>query len=307
MSQLKNLFEEYKIPDKEMEELEKTFTESEGEQDVPNPETTPPTPESEESGDPSKDEGNAEQSSDTPPQAETPSATEKTPEITEEKPTPFHEHPDWKKMQERVEAAERKAEEAERNARKASDGPDPYPELKTPQEIAEKILREKQASGWQPKDALELTSEFDKAKEVATTIVKKREDEQLAETTRLLNQEYVKAGVTTPEDQKKVETLLQTWLNEGVKIDFKSVSIAAEQLKLKGEIGQPITPTTPDLPIQNTETERDKQTKAQTEVNKKITRKKSAGGESGGSKPSYKYLANTDLDSIIMDQAEKLQ
>lgn len=222
--------------------------------------------------------------------------------------TPFHQHPDWKKMQDRLEAAEKRAEEAERAASEAKTAATANPEYEglSPAQIATKEVEKKAAAGWKPKDQLEVNQvyaeELEKAKEI-----KARQDQQKQEDTtraaeRAVSGKFLELGISDATEQQKVKDLVLNWSKNGVNISLATFDIAAEQLKLKGEIGRPKVPT-------QTEESKQKEAaakKARDDANRKVSKNKPDGEGAKNTKPNYDFLHKNDLDTIVQDLGKSL-
>lgn len=225
--------------------------------------------------------------------------------------TPFHEHPDWKKMQERVRAAE---EEVQR-VKQANAQPDPYAGLSvteiTKKLIAQKIEKEK----WEPKDQLELAEAWDAKKAEAQKIVDERNERTQSESTakakEQIEDKLTQLNITDQAEKDKVIGLVRTWASQGLNVSIQAFDIAAENLRLKGEIGRPgqAQPVSTPQPaaVNDEENKKQEATKqAQADANRKIARSKPAGEQSPKSKISYKELHGKDLDTIVLEQAQRL-
>ena len=213
--------------------------------------------------------------------------------------TPFHEHPDWKKMQEQVRLAEERATRAEQQSR-AKAAPDEFANM-TKAQIIEKIVTDKTATGWKPKDQLDYDITMQDARDRADEAIKAQSEK----TANLARDTFVQIGITDPADQRKVADLLTSWASAGMNVTLATFGIAAEHLKLKGELGiKPVVASAPVAPVVTPAApaptaQRDK-------TNSRISRSKSSGGDPKSAGPSFEYLRNNSLDTIILDQASKV-
>ena len=257
-----------------------------------------------------------------PAPAEPPAPPADTPPATDPPLSPFHEHPDWKKMQERLDAAEKRAEAAEQQARTPAPAaaPDEYAGLSRAQ-IVEKILVDKNKTGWKPKDQLDYDVTKEDAIDKANNIIKERESKDKENYAAAVNNEFAKLGIVEPADRQKVTETVIGWANRGIPVSLASFAVAVENLKLKGELGAKpaAAPAVPPVPAAGAVQPEnipagtpapaatvDEQRKAQDDANRKIARSKSSGGEPAGAKPSFNYIRNTDLDTIVLEQAGKI-
>lgn len=227
--------------------------------------------------------------------------------------TPFHEHPDWKKMQDRLKLAEERAEQAERKATEAQAATRANPEYQglSAAQIATKEVEKKAAGGWKPKDQLEVSEAYatalEKAQEYVASQKKSQEDVAAQSTTAVQKQvdaKFEELGIADEADRKKVQNLVIGWGNSGAHITLDTFDVAAQQLRIKGEIGQKL----PDKPTQ-TDTSKQTEKKTQEEkadANRKLSKKKPDGDGASKSKVNYGYLHSNDLTGIVQDLAEKM-
>ncbi len=244
---------------------------------------------------------------------EPPTDSDKKDDDQEQKPpekdlTPFHEHPDWQKMQDRLKAAEERATAAEEKANKASEATRANKEFDglSAAKIATKLVEKKVAEGWKPKDQLEVNEAYAEELVKAQAIVKEREESEQSKTTaevqRKLDAKFEQLNITDPEERKKVENQVSGWAKAGMNVSFETFDVAAENLRLKGEIGKPKEPT-------QTEESKEKEAeikKQKADANRKLGKTKSTGDNGTAKKPNYDYLHKNDLDTIVMEQSERL-
>lgn len=295
--------DDIQLPDEDKSKL--ADLDNEEEKDPPEQ----PTPDSEDKPEDTQDDKPTDDDSSdepvSPNEDEGGETPEDKPEEEPEKPTPFHEHPDWKKMQEQVKAAEERAAAAERRAQQVQEPPKPdeYAGL-TRGQIVEKIIVDKQKSGWKPKDQLEYDAAIEDAKERADKIQTQQQTTQQQRYESQVNEKFNSLGISDKAEQKKITEQVLAWANQGHLVSLNTFDIAAEQLKLKGEIGKQPEPTPtpePEKPAKQAQ-----QRQSQNSANKKISKSKSGGGDNKTDRPSFNYIRDNDLDSIILDQADKL-
>lgn len=232
-----------------------------------------------------------------------------------EKPTPFHEHPDWKKMQSRLEDAERRAEQAERDAKRAAEIREPKVEKDpddalTPAQLAVKRVRDRVAKKEiNPQDQAEVTAlvseEIDKIKADRETKARASLAERQQEAQKQIDDTFSELGITDAKDQEKITQQVLAWQKAGMNISVETLKVAAENLKLRGELGQ--KPNT-----KPTQTEESKAKEAQAKADRDKANRQAKKPSSGGGKPqkknktSYDSLAKRSLEDIILEQAELL-
>lgn len=243
------------------------------------------------------------------------------------KPTPFHQHPDWQKMQERVQNAEHRAAQAEQNLARFQPKPEGAGEFEgmSRAQIIEKIMTDKAAAGWKPKDQLDYDTAIEAAKDEASRIVSQNQQAANTAMQEQIDTKFAQLGVTSQEDKNKIVSQVLEWSKRGVRISIDSFDIVHEHLKLRGELGKADadssvahnkpTAAQPETSVNDTDqqppaatqpTKTESQKKSQADANKKISKGKGGGGENKSDKPSFKYIRDTDLDDIILDQGSKL-
>lgn len=247
----------------------------------------------------------------------------------DEKLPPFHEHPDWKKMQEEKQQLEKEVAEMRGKIDVLTKTVTPAQQqqsLKT----AEERLAEDIKNGWQPASQAEMLQRGMKymreEMEQRQTLQKEKEQEQQdeqqkrqAETVKKMESTLAEVGVINPEEQKKVYDLVETWRKNGTSISFDTLKVAAENLKLKGEIGKAPAPTTTEPETDPAPTDGKPQKAEQTAEQKaaeeaRIAANKHVNKPQGGSKPegeetkmpAIKNGHKKDLDSIVLEIGKML-
>lgn len=290
------------------------------------PAQDPPTPPAE----PEKTPVEGEQpepppTEDKPTEGDPPAPTPEVPPATDPKAppeppaqlTPFHEHPDWKKMQLKVEEAQRQAQEAQKQLEESKRAADPYTGM-TAEQVAEAKVRE-EAQKTPFKDELAVSRRYS---EILTEEKTKRQmeaDQQLsAQQTEIrvkVAEKFTELGITDTAEQEKVRNLVIEWGKKSP-VDYGTFDIAAENLRLRGEIkpkaehqsSTPPEPPAPTGPSQSAESKEKERLalEAKKKANSQISQGKSSGEEPTGKKPSLEYLRSRSLDEITNDLAKQL-
>lgn len=218
----------------------------------------------------------------------------------------FHNHPDWKKREQQLKELQ---DEVER-LKTAKPAPVPSPDDNlSPEALAEKRVREAAAEN-PPKDQLELnrryTEELSKINSERAEQLQTRQAEAMKQGQKMIDDKLDQLSITDEADRKKVREKVQAWYKQGIEVNVNSFDIAAENLRLKGEIKDPSKPAAPPQTEASKLQEKADQ-EARDKANKRISRPKSDG--KGGDKKSpisYKKLHTMNLDEIVAEQAKAM-
>jgi hypothetical protein len=187
--------------------------------------------------------------------------------------------------------------------------------IKSAAQIAEEKVLEKQKGGWEPKDALELNRVYGEELEKALGEKREEEKKELSEREKLFNERkieiqkqvddtYTEIGITDQKEKDKVAELASKWASEGTaNWSLGTLKLAAEHLKLKGDIGKPKTPE----PKPKADPTPENKTQTKIDVNKKISRPTNEGGSASATvKKSISDLRRKSLDDIVLGAADVL-